>query len=143
MKKFVRVLASLSMIILITSSVNSFAKKQPKKTTANNTSGITYVVTISHLNSGLCGSYQVVIKDEAGNIIGSPKAYQEGIDNYIFHENGPVLGTRIAQLERIVGSGQYLCNKLVRINPDQITGKFRNGATYLFSLTPVVRPGHD
>jgi hypothetical protein len=144
MKKFLRIIAAISIIAFVIAGADSFAKKHPGKTTQNSNHGITYLVTVTHTyGGGVCHSYQIILRDEDGNQVGPALPYYEGIDNYIIRESGPVTGTRIAYLERIDGAGQVLCNQVLQTQPDQITGDFRNGYTYIFSLYPTINLKHD
>jgi len=146
MKKFLKTITILSIIFFTAASVSSYAKKNPgkTKTSGNNPAGINYVVTITTPEcGGMCHTYSVVIKDENGNIIGSPLVFQEGVDNYVFHESGPVSGTRIAYLEKIYVSGKYICSRVLVTQPEQITGYFRSGSTHLFHLYPAMVVGND
>jgi hypothetical protein len=144
MKKTLNVFTTVMILALITVGTQSFTTKRPEVANEIHHTGITYVVTVDHPNgTGMCHSYLVVISDEEGNPIDAPIPYHEGIDNYIFHENGPVTGTRTAHLQRIHSSGQHHCSQVMITPPDQITGCFRNGSTYLFSLHPQVVPGDD
>jgi hypothetical protein len=114
-------------------------KNNARKTNNDNPKGITYVVEIDATNiTSLCHSYRIFLTDESGLIIDEPKAFHEGIINYVFHEKGPISGTRIAHMEQISNSTPNICSQALYSAPDIQSNTYRNGATYLFHLSPMV-----
>ena len=142
MKKTFKATQVILIIAFLIATSSSSAKRYPGKTGGNNDAGITYVVIVTHPgNVELCYTYVVSVKDENGNPVGPSIIYQEGIDNYFFHESGPVSGTRIAYLERINGSGEFWCQHVLYADPDVKTGYFENGSLYIFNLIPsLIKP---
>jgi hypothetical protein len=144
MKNILKIAASLLVVFFVTSTAYSLTKNNPKTSTSSNPSGITYVVEVNFTNPGsFCHSYQVVLTNENGVPVTAPIDYNIGITNYVFHENGPVNGTRIAHLERVSSSSSVACNQSVYSSPNAVATNFRNGSTYMFYLSPTITPGLD
>lgn len=143
MKRLVRITSLMTLLLFLVANMHSFAKKKPEATNGNSNQGITYVVTVSTPPTGeTCNAYFIVIRDESGEQLSAGLHYQPGITNYIFHESGPVSGTRTAYLER-TGASQYLCNEILVAEPDAISGEFKNGYAYLFSLNLFLQYGNN
>lgn len=143
MKTFFRIALAFSIFIFFAFSAHSTTKKDPRFSNGNNPKGITYVVELDASNmAGLCHSYRVIITDENGLVVDEPKTFHEEINTYVFHEMGPVSGTRIAQLEKIQNSSPYACKQAIYTIPNAVTNIFRNGATYLFDLAPEIMPAN-
>lgn len=134
MKKLALSMMSLAMILFITSTVHSASTNDPFP---SNSPGITFIVSVkvSNVNS-LCHPYYVVITDKGGNLCTAPQPYQVGIENYVFHEAGPVTGTRVANLIEIEGLDHHVCLQKVYTYPDILKDRFRNHSTYKFTLIP-------
>lgn len=139
MKTLFRISTTLIIILYFSFSAHTATKNDPRKTNNDNPKGITYVVEIDATNiTSLCHSYRIFVTDESGLIIDEPKAFHEGIINYVFHEMGPVSGRRIAHMESIPNSAPNICSQALYSAPDIQSNTFRNGATYLFYLSPMV-----
>jgi len=141
MKTFLRIAISACILLYFSFSGHTETKKDPRKSNGTNPKGITYLVEIDAANIiGLCHSYRIIIRDENGVIIDEPKLFHEGIVKYVFHEMGPVSGKRIAHMEQIPNSAPNVCSQALYSTPHIHSNTFRNGATYLFQLSPVVLP---
>jgi len=137
MKSIVKKLAAILIILSFAATAQSFTKKDPNFANGNNPVGVTYVVEIDQTNlEYLCYTYIVVIRDEQGVAVGESRIYQEGISTYVFHENGPVSGTRSAHLERISSSCSTTCHTILYTPGVVLQNKFRNGRIYVFELKP-------
>lgn len=144
MKEFMTKLTAVVLILLLSASVQSNSKKDPLRTNGNNPAGITYVVNVDASNAGsVCYTYIVLIKDENGNNIGNSWVYVEGISTYVFHETGPVSGTRTAHLERIDYSCSSTCGNVFYTQPASLQNSFRSGRTYIFNLHPSSVPTNN
>ena len=133
MKKLALSMMSLAMILFVATTVHSVTTNDPPP---NNTTGITYVVSVDVSNAnGLCHSYHVTISDRNGNLVASPKPYHDGIAYYVFHENGPITGPRVANLVEME-TDNHPCTNEVYTRPDIIHTRFRNNETYFFTLYP-------
>jgi len=140
MKKLAITMMSLVMIMLVVPTVHSVNTNE--KPPANDP-GITYVVNIELSSAiGLCNSYYVTISDRDGNLVASPLPYQEGTNTYIFHENGPVTGTRTANLVEM-DKVHHACTHNLYTQPDIKNNRFRNNVTYLFTLHPTRITGDE
>lgn len=145
MKKIVSIISTIALVFFLSSAAHSFTKKDPKTVITTNPVGITYIVEV-HLNnsSGLCNTYYVQVTDEFGNLVAPPKYYQEGITNYVFHEEGNLYqATRVAHLVKLETSGPTLCNYPLYAVPATQFNQFLSGSTYVFNLYPVAIPGDD
>jgi hypothetical protein len=99
--------------------------------------GITYTVTIQNgqqLGGVIYCSYYVVMTDGEGNPVAPPKEFHYGTWSYTFHEQGPVVGTRVARLTR---HPQAICPNTYYFTVDKRTGTFYNGMIYLFQVEPM------
>ena len=145
MKEFVTKLTAVTLILLLAVSVQSNSKKDPRRTNGNNPVGITYVVNIDASNAGnICFTYIVSIKDENGNNVGNSWVYMEGISSYVFHEAGPVSGTRTAHLDRIDFQCSQNCGNVFYTQPAMLNNNnFRSGRTYIFNLEPTSVPSNN
>ena len=79
----------------------------------------------------------VAVTDEHGKPITSVQRFVPGTSTYMFYENGPYKGTRVAVLvnDPIVPTNiHFFCA------PDVKTGGFQNGVTYDFNLYPGAAP---
>jgi len=137
MKKIIGISFSLFVVFFLTTSVFSVTKKDPRFATSGNPGGITYIVDVNMSNVvSPCYTYQITITNEEGTPVSAPRIYHPGIHNYIFHENGPVNGTRIARMEKLNGQPPVACSLMIYCSPSSQTNNFRNGSTYMFHLTP-------
>jgi hypothetical protein len=138
MKSLVIKLSLVSLVVLFAGATLSYSKKDPqKRTNGNNPAGITYVVKIDASDAGShCYTYIVSVRDEDGNYIDGSIIYMEGINTYVFHESGPISGTRSAHLERIDYSCSNSCSNVYYTQPEYMQTNFRNGNTYIFHLEP-------
>ena|SRR5210317_1318548 len=144
MKEFITKLTAVALIVLLSVSVQSNSKKDPRRTNGNNPAGITYVVNIDPSDAGsVCYAYIVLLKDENGNNVGNSWVYTEGINTYVFHEAGPVSGTRTAHLERIDYNCSSNCGNIFYTQPAMIQNNFRSGRTYIFNLHPTSVPSNN
>lgn len=145
MKNLVNKLTIVAVIVLFSTTAFSFSKKEPHRTNSgNNSQGITYVVNIDLSDAGsMCYPYIVIIRDENGNPVGPSREFTEGINTYVFHENGPVSGERSAHLERIPHNYNSSCNNIYYTQPHIIQGRFRNARTYIFELFPSDVPNNN
>lgn len=144
MKNPPKIIAGFTAMAFMFLVVTSFAGKKSKVLKKSYHNGITYVVTVTPNYTGaICGSYRVVVMNGEGNACCAPLEYQEGINYYIFHESGPVTGSRVACLEKISSAGNYQCGQEMNSQPDEITGDFRDGFTYLFNVPVEMTPGLD
>ena len=143
MKTFITKLSLLTLVIFLASTSFSYSKKDPLRTSSgNNSAGITYIVDIDDSDAGYnCYTYIVSVKDEDGNYVDGSIIYTPGISTYVFHESGPVSGTRTAYLERI--ESNHSCNSIYYTQPDQIKTNFRNGRSYMFVLHPSDVPNNN
>ena len=111
--------------------------------TVSKTEVITYIVKVHMFTEvDLCNSYAVTIRDENGQLVAPPKAYQHGIDKYIFTERGPKYGRRVANLFLVPIQDDYVCPTELWCAPAGLDGPFLNGATYQFDLYPTSQPPH-
>ena len=103
MKTLITKLSIVTLVILFAGTTLTYSKKDPRKTNSgNNSAGITYIVEIDDSDAGYhCYTYIVSIQDEDGNYVDGSIVYMKGISTYVFHERGPVSGTRSAHMERI------------------------------------------
>ena len=79
----------------------------------------------------------VAVTDEHGKPIAPAQRAVPGKSTYMFYENGPYKGTRVAVLvnDPIVPTNiHFFCA------PDVMTGGFQNGVTYDFNLYPGITP---
>jgi len=79
----------------------------------------------------------VMMTDEHGKVVAPVQAVRPGLSTYYFYETGPLMGTRVASMiydPMGPSSLPFYCA------PDARTGKFLNGATYLFNLYPTINP---
>lgn len=137
MKKILKVTSALLIVLLFSTAAHSLNKKDPRNLALNNPAGITYIVEVEHTNtSGLCNLYYVMVTNENGEPIDQPLYYVEGVTTYVFHEAGPVLGTRTAHLTMLPSNAPNLCNQTLNASPSSMTTSFRNGSTYIFNLDP-------
>lgn len=138
MKTLVSKLSIVTLIVLFASTSYSYSKKDPRKTNnGNNPSGITYVVEVDAISAGSqCYTYIVSVQDEAGIYIDGSIIYMEGVNTYVFHEAGPVSGTRSAHLEKISYSCSNSCSNTWYTQPHHVQANFRSGQTYMFHLEP-------
>ena len=144
MKKFVTRLTAVTLIVLLSVSVQSNSKKEPRRTNGNSPAGITYVVNVDAVGAGnLCYTYIVSIRDENGNYVDGSIIYTPSVETYVFHENGPASGTRSAHLERIDYSCSNTCNNIFYTQPDHAQANFRNGRSYIFHLEPSSVPANN
>ena len=138
MNQVKRLIIGLFVLVFTISTAHSGEKKAIKTNNGSNPAGITYVIVIDDVNiSGLCYSYLVKVTDDNGEVVADPIMFQAGINNYIFHESGPVSGSRIAKLEKI-SSSPKACNQILYTPPQVMTNNFRSGSTYIFNLSPKV-----
>ena len=104
------------------------------------TSGkITYIVNvvapINIRNSNINLALFIGITDENGRLVAPVQKATTAVRTYIFYEQGPVTGTRVANLvNRPVGPINYRFN----CPPASITGKFSPGSSYVFTLYPTI-----
>jgi hypothetical protein len=143
MKTLITKLIVLALIIFFAGPSLSYSKKDPPKTNnGNNSAGVTYVVEVDAEAAGNhCYTYIVSIKDEYGNNVDGSIIYMEGVTTYVFHEIGSITGTRSAHMERI--NTNHNCSNIYYTNPDHKKTNFRNGRTYMFSLTPTNVPSNN
>lgn len=142
MKKTFFVLLSFALLMAFTTSAHSPKKIKQRTNNPVPPTDITYVVSV-YTPAGMqyCGTYYVTIRDEYGFPIGAQIQYQAGVTNYIFHENGPVMGIRTAVLTNNLSPGS-VCNQVLNTQPVSMQHFFRNGLTYMFDLYPVVQPAN-
>ena len=144
MKKLVLSTVSLAIFLFVGMTAYSLTTNIPTPPQEKTSQGITYVVMVDAPdNMELCHSYFVSIRDMNGNYVVPPIAYDEGITNYIFHENGPITGGRVAHLEKIHTASNLICPQNVYTAPDSKFQRFSNTTTYMFNLYPIVIPGDD
>jgi hypothetical protein len=138
MKKLALTMMSLAFVLFFSSTASAFQSNKPK--VQSQPQAITYeVVVILTPHSVLCSKYTINIRDEMGNLVAKPIEYVEGKRTYVFHESGPVIGARIATMEKMDGSRSY-CNFMAYIQPAQKFGHFMIGHTYQFFLYPWSMP---
>ncbi len=141
MKKLKLTMASLAFVLFLSSTAFAFQTNEPRP--QNNSQSITYVVSVLPSTSfSPCNKYFVNVTDNQGNLVDAPQEYIEGKSNYIFHELGPIMGTRIANME-IMGGPINICNLKTYIKSDEIFGRFNTTHTYEFFLEPRTIPGDD
>jgi|WetSurMetagenome_2_1015567.scaffolds.fasta_scaffold04768_8 hypothetical protein len=106
-------------------------------------STIRYIVTVHPpADNNICGAYQVVMLNGAGDKVAPPRIYQPGKPDYVFYEIGPVrLGYRIARLIPVAGVNDNTCIYPLRTPPDVQRNNFQNGETYNFNLYPETQLG--
>lgn len=144
MKEFVTKLTAVALIVLLSVSVQSNSKKDPRRTNGNNPAGITYVVNVDATGAGnVCFAYIVSIKDENGNYVDGSIVYTAGVETYVFHESGPASGTRSAHLERIDYSCSNSCSNVFYTQPAMLNNNFRSGRAYIFNLQPSSVPANN
>jgi uncharacterized protein YjdB len=144
MKKIFGFALGLYVAMFLATTAFSVTKKDPRLVTSSNPAGITYVVEVNLTSTAsLCGSYQITLTNEDGVPVAASKVFNVGITNYIFHENGPVEGTRIAHMEKINSSFSGVCGQILHSPSSAVTTNFRNGSTYMFYLSPTMLPGND
>jgi hypothetical protein len=145
MKTLVSKLSIVTLIIFFASTSFSYSKKDPRRTNnGNNSAGITFVVNIDAIGAGShCYTYIVSVRDENGNYVDGSIVYTPFVQTYVFHESGPVSGTRSAHLERIDYSCSNSCNNVYYTQPDHAQANFRNGRTYVFKLEPSSVPSNN
>jgi len=136
MKTIAKILTATAVLLLAT-QVNAFSINNREKPSSWN--HIQYAVNIntSQLNPGSNLSLFVMVTDEHGKKIAPVQAFRPGVTVYYFNEYGPVLGTRVASM---VLNPIEPASALFYCLPDSRTGKFVNGETYLFNLTPSTKP---
>jgi len=142
MKKISYLVVLVGLVMFITSTAFSLTKNKSSRNTTDEM--ITYVVEVNNQSTNsFCQSYYVIITDDRGNAISFPRMYHAGIDTYVFHEYGPVSGSRVARFVEIDHLNSFTCGEKVYAIPDAIVTNFRKGASYLFNLYPVKVPGED
>ncbi len=136
MKTMTKILTATAVLLLAT-QVNAFSINRENLSTGNH---IRYAVNINtdQINpfAGKLSLF-VMVTDEHGKQVAPVQAFRPGISVYYFNEPGPVIGTRVASM---------ICNPIGPASlpfycaPDSRTGKFVNGGTYIFNLTPTTKP---
>ncbi len=135
MKKLKVSMMSLAMILFVAATVYPMSSNEPLPTTPPT---ITYVVNVQMSQKiSLCNTYHVTLRDQNGVLVTEPQLYQEGVSYYSFHENGPVSGTRIANLEENIPSDNPSCTLSIYTEPDVMKTRFRNNKIYFFVLYPL------
>lgn len=138
MKKLTLSIVSLVAFLFIATTAFSVTTDDPKPL---NSTGITYVVVVHPPNNLLiCHSFYVAITDKNGFYVVPPQQYIQGINTYVFHENGPFAGVRIANLRESYHSHQHVCVQNVYTYPDAKFQKFMGSTTYEFHLYPRIVP---
>ena len=136
MKTLITKLSIVTLIIFFAGTSFSYSKKDPRRTNSgNNPNGITYIVEVDASSAGShCYTYVISIQDEDGNYVDGSIIYMEGISTYVFHEQGPVSGTRSAYMEKV--EHNQSCSNIYYTQPHHVTANFRSGRTYMFHLNP-------
>ena len=99
---------------------------------------ITYVVNISPANGMdvLMPGYVIVLTDNKGKVVGTPKVIVPGSWTYTFQEQGPAYGTRTARLVR----PPHTTGPVILYKDASIRGPFDAGGIYSITLYPYFVP---
>ena len=142
MKNSTLSMVSLAIVLLLTTTAFSIQDNIPKP--QKTSPGITYLVSVTAPSGfGSCSSYLVTISDMQGNYVVAPQLYFKGRANYVFEEQGPVSGGRIANLEKLQSLNSFVCGMEYYTPADAVFYKFINLSSYEFFLSPQIVPGDD
>jgi Phr family secreted Rap phosphatase inhibitor len=142
MKKLTLSILSLALVLILSTSAFSTQDNIPKQ--QKRTPSVTYLISVTApAGFGSCSSYLVTISDIFGNYVAAPQLYYDGRANYVFEEEGPVTGGRVANLEKLHPLNNKVCSIQYYTPSDAIFYKFLNLTSYEFFLNPQLVPGDD
>lgn len=127
----------LSLLMIFAVSTAAFSSPPAKTTGKEKAPAVTYIVMI-HMPDipVLCNTYQVVLRDAAGNNVAPPQTYIVGQNTYYFLEIGQVNAKRTADF--VITHTGGTCQTEYSAIPATRNGPFYPGGVYLFDLSPRI-----
>ena len=139
--KTTKILSVISLVLILSAAIYASPTAIGKQTgNVPESPKIHYVVNINIQNDVQpCNLYLIKILDGEGKPVAEPRAYVAGVSKYDLYESGPKAGVRIAVLSMYTYGDHYICDKEFFTAPAALTGKFNNGQTYRFVLSPKLQ----
>jgi hypothetical protein len=144
MKKITLSLISLAMVLFFGLSayphVNLDQGIYPKPKAATITYSVDVIVSPE---TPLCGSYLVMMTDEAGNMVAPAQPFVHGVTTYMFNEVWhDFIGVRTARMV-YAPNKEGVCSQQLYAEPDAMFNFFMTGQMYHFDLYPTVQVQHE
>jgi hypothetical protein len=142
--KTTKKIAALSLMLLF-AVVTVFSANAGGITPAPAKAMVRHLVTVASFNEQPINVVCVVeLRNESGQLVAPPQAFQPGKSEYLFQER-PFAGegVRIASMRALVNTDPWQSELQMTVEPFVIKGTFEAGKTYRYFLQPKLVSGKE